>query len=219
LGVAALAASGLAQFQSSQLPSSQTQYGPIVQWTQVHQGVYCALTQQEMKVIGSERDWQSYFNRAFPADLGTKRDIPKVADWSKEIIIAIHAGKQPTAGYSLNVSTIARRQSGVYDVDVVFERPNPQAMMAQVMTSPWVIIKVQRTVGTPRLRVIETTSRVIRASSPPRHGGWGDCWVEMPIYRVGEGGKLIPLNDEARRRMGLPPEDRRKGSGDGKSSG
>lgn len=219
MGVSALACAGLAQFQSSQIPSSQTQFGPIVQWTQVHQGVRSAVTQQEMRVIGSERDWTTYFDRAFPADPGTKREIPKVADWTKEIIIAIHAGRQPTPGYSLNVSTIARRQSGIYDIDVVFEKPNPQAMMAQVTTSPWVVIKVQRTVGTPRLRVIETTSRVIRASSPPRHGGWGDCWVEMPIYRVGEGGKLIPLNDEARRRMGLPPEGDKKGSGDGRGSG
>lgn len=201
VGVAALAAAAPAQFQSPTNPPSQTAFGPIVQWTQVNQGVHCAITQSEMRVLGSEAQWQAHFNRAFPADPGTRREIPRVADWSKEIIIAIHAGQQPTPGYSLNVSTIARRQSGVYDIDVVFEKPNQNAIMPQMVTSPWVVIKVQRTTGTPRLRVIETVSRVIR-SSGPSNSGWGSTWGEMPIYKIGEGGKLIPLNEEARRRMG-----------------
>lgn len=204
VGVAALTGTAAAQFQSSTNPPSQTAFGPIVQWTQVNQGVHCAIKQSEMRVLGSEAQWQSHFNRAFPADPGTRRDIPKVADWSKEIIIAIHAGQQPTPGYNLNVSTIARRQTGFYEIDAVFEKPNQNAMMPQMVTSPWVVIKVQRTTGTPRLTVIETVSRVIR-SSGPSHSGWGTSWGEMPIYKIGEGGKLIPLNDEARRRMGQTP--------------
>jgi len=213
LGMAALTGSALGQ--TAGLPSN---YGPAVKWTQVHQGVHCAIVRHEMAVINSEQEWRSYFNRAFPSDPGVTRDIPKPANWQKEIIIAIHAGQQPTPGYTLNVYTIARRQSRTYDIDVFFERPHQRAVLPQVTTSPWVVIKVEKTSGTPRLNVINTQSRTIQTYGPSYRPSWRSCWGssgEAPHYMDAQG-VLIPLNDEARRRMGLPPAEKKE---EGSSSG
>ena len=195
----------------------QSPYGPAVKWSQVHQGVHCAVVSSEMTVISSEQEWRRYFDRAFPSDPGVKREIPKPANWQKEIIIAIHAGQQPTPGYSLNVYTIARRQSRTYDIDVFFERPHQRSVLPQVTTSPWVVIKVEKTSGTPRLNVINTLSRRIQSYGPSYRPTWASCWGssgEAPHYLDAQG-VLIPLNDEARRRMGLPVEEKKTAGGTG----
>jgi hypothetical protein len=194
-GASLLAASGFAQFAGGQVP------GQAVQWTTAAQGFECSIRQPEWKVIGSQSQWERHFRRMYAIPDSTKPVIPRVADWNQEMVVAIHAGAKPNPGYSVHVSTISRVPGGNWLIEVTLTEPHLNSKLPDRETSPWVVIRVKRTTGTPDIRA--TVVRSGFAVIAP-----GDPWCgskpqgEVPVWRVGPGGTLIPVNDAARRALG-----------------
>lgn len=190
----------------SQIPSPSTQFGPVVKWTTVAQGFNSRLDKPEWRSIISEAEWRRQFRRMFGLTADETVEYPRVADWNKEFVVLIAAGQKPTPGHSIYVETISRKQTAFWDIEVVEQKPPQGAILPQVLTNPWVLIRVDRTVGSPRLRTRTTTTSatVIPGQNwtGPRHG-------DVPVWRVGPGGRLIPVNDAAKQQSG----DGRQGQG------
>lgn len=76
-------------------------------------------------------------------------------DFRKEGVLAVFMGQRPTAGYGLALAdptvTIA---DGVGKVVVRFQEPEPGAMVAQVLTSPCLLIRMPKQ-GIRQLRVVD----------------------------------------------------------------
>jgi hypothetical protein len=60
------------------------------------------------------------------------------------LLIAISRGEQPTAGYRLDLTGV-RREPGTAVIDVQWDTPEPDAMVAQVLTHPCLVIGLDET--------------------------------------------------------------------------
>jgi len=71
-----------------------------------------------------------------------ERTRPNV-DFSKEIVVAVFMGTRPTAGFSVEIVGV-REEGATLVVSYRETRPAPQALTAQVLTSPFHIVAVPK---------------------------------------------------------------------------
>ena len=78
------------------------------------------------------------------------------------VMIAISRGEQPTAGYGFDVDGF-RREPGTAVVDVTWTTPSPDAMVAQVITHPCVVVGIAESdiAGLGRIEVRDQFGTVI----------------------------------------------------------
>jgi hypothetical protein len=53
-------------------------------------------------------------------------------------------GRRPTAGYSILIRDVAIGRDGVAVVRLREQRPTPGRLISPVLTSPWVLVRVDR---------------------------------------------------------------------------
>ncbi len=70
-------------------------------------------------------------------------------DLTQEFVIAALTGSKPTAGYAVEVSGILQGGAEV-TVQVELKQPQPGAVLAQVVTSPYDVVRVRRGELDPR---------------------------------------------------------------------
>ena len=105
------------------------------QWSGAHSGADAPAT----LVIRNAGDWAALWAR-----LG--REAPRVFDPAREIGVAVFIGERRTGGYS--VEWVGLRPTGDTLVIEYRERvPPPDAMLAQVITSPWAVAVLPHTGG------------------------------------------------------------------------
>lgn len=81
-------------------------------------------------------------------------------DFAKEGVLAIYMGQRPTAGYGLALhDPEVPIADGVATVVVRFEEPPPGAMLAQVLTSPCLLVRLPKQ-GVREVRVVDPAGTV-----------------------------------------------------------
>lgn len=78
--------------------------------------------------------------------------VPPV-DFSKEMVVAVFLGSQPTAGHAVQVTDVEARAEEVR-IRYRVTRPAAGDLTAQVLTFPYHIVAVPRTAGTPRFEQV-----------------------------------------------------------------
>jgi PrcB C-terminal len=80
---------------------------------------------------------------------------PATVDFRKEGVLAVFMGQRPTAGYGLALHdpTVAIAD-GVGKVVIRFQEPEPGAMVAQVLTSPCLLVRMPKQ-GIRQLRIVD----------------------------------------------------------------
>jgi hypothetical protein len=73
---------------------------------------------------------------------GSGRPRPSV-DFSKEVVAAVFLGSRPSAGYSVQIVRV-RQDGGALVVSYRETRPAPDALTAQVLTSPYHIVAIPK---------------------------------------------------------------------------
>ena len=68
--------------------------------------------------------------------------VPRI-DFQRETVVALFMGQQSTAGYGVSVDSVTEQNNELY-LDVRFSAPGAGSMTAQVITSPWVMVRVLR---------------------------------------------------------------------------
>src|SRR5687768_5422749 len=66
---------------------------------------------------------------------------PPAVDFRKEMVVGIFGGTQPSAGYGVTIHRMDARD-GHLSVEYRLVRPKPDEMVAQVLTSPFHIVRV-----------------------------------------------------------------------------
>lgn len=93
------------------------------------------------QLLTNEAQLLALWSRAHSSQL-TVPPLPRV-DFQRETVVALFVGTRSTGGYSVDVSSVTEENGELY-LDVVFGSPGAGAITTQALTSPWVMVRVQR---------------------------------------------------------------------------
>lgn len=131
--------------------------GPVhsLPFSTVDQGVFSGIQERAQRVIGGAEEWKVLWasrSSAIPSPLP-----PPPINFSREMVIAVSMGEQRTGGYSIEIQKI---EEGRYSLEVLVSEafPLPGALVAQVLTQPYHIIKVERRELPVRFRIVRTST-------------------------------------------------------------
>jgi hypothetical protein len=113
----------------SDLPLTTVVQGPQSRAASAHEAV--VRTQQEWKDL-----WETKIGRG---------ERPAV-DFSSRMVVAVFLGTRSTAGYRVEITEAAERE-GRLVVKYVERQPAPGMIVAQVVTSPFHVVSIQRHEG------------------------------------------------------------------------
>lgn len=97
----------------------------------------------ECLAVSDEEEFQRLISQAF-----FQEPIPEV-DFERYIVIAAMQGPKPTAGYAISITSAVQNGSDV-TVKVDTTEPEPGAITAQVLTSPYHLVLAERSSFDPR---------------------------------------------------------------------
>lgn len=92
-------------------------------------------------VITNEKDFQQYWRAVF------NEDAPRESiDWSREALIALHAGTQSSTGYDVLIDSVGQVPGGIR-VCYVLKAPSVGQKVRRTPTSPFTIIRIPQFSG------------------------------------------------------------------------
>lgn len=150
------------------------QFGDPIKWRTYLEGDNCKITRAGLHLIQSEADWQTFWTKLSGQPAST---APRDIDWLKENLIAVTAGSRPTAGFSIYIETVDRTRASEYVLRGVEVTPMKGQVLAEMLTAPYVIIRIEKLAGNPQL---STRTMGRWAYAPPVnkcgcHCGCGSC--------------------------------------------
>lgn len=93
--------------------------------------------------ITNKNDLQVLFDRLSGPIFGTKSTAPPNVDFEKESVVLIEMGQQPTTGYNITLGALTPAfEKGALILHLDWISPQPDAVNAQVITSPCLLISV-----------------------------------------------------------------------------
>ncbi|MDP4547014.1 MAG: protease complex subunit PrcB family protein [Marinobacter sp.] len=103
---------------------------------QVTQSAHCGLTGPGVAYVDSQEGLESFLEvRGQNMSTGVIRQV----DLSQEQLIFVTLGQKPTAGYSLGLAGVSQEKSTL-KLHMDLKAPEPGTMVAQVITSPCVVL-------------------------------------------------------------------------------
>ena len=127
-----------------------------VEYEVVDRGTQLGLEGPMARVFRSQAGWREAWSSAPATRVGQQQQgAPQVdqVDWSEHMLAVVALGQRPTAGYGVEVQGV-ERAGGFLRVRVAETEPPPDAMQAQVVTHPYVVLRLARFEG-PVIFVIE----------------------------------------------------------------
>lgn len=93
------------------------------------------------QLLTSQDQLISLWQRAY----GSQLNVPPLPalDFRRETVVALFLGSRPTGGYGIDVQD-ARDEDGDLYLDLSLSEPAAGAITTQAITSPWIIVSVQR---------------------------------------------------------------------------
>jgi hypothetical protein len=124
--------------------------GTVAQGTVVTlaQGAMSNIEEPRQAVVRTAAEWQALWKQHDPGGA-----TPPV-DFNQSMVVAVFLGSRPTAGITAEITAV--KTEGTRTVVEYRERqPPPDAFVAQVITSPFHVVRVPRTAGTPEFRRVK----------------------------------------------------------------
>ncbi len=101
------------------------------------EGMYSDVARRVNYLINNEIELRDLW-----AMTDTEIDVPNV-DFKTKQVIALFAGEQPTAGYSINISKV-EEVNDMRVVHITLNKPGVSCLLSQVITSPYAIFEIDR---------------------------------------------------------------------------
>ena len=118
----------------------------MVAVTTIAQGSNSHVMAPQHTVVRTLDEWQVLWTAH------SARPAP-VVDFSQSIVAAVFLGSRPTAGYRVEITAVTLRD-GTVMVDYVEHGPPPDALVAQVVTSPFCFVSIPRETGDVEFRKV-----------------------------------------------------------------
>lgn len=121
----------------------KTQYQPVIAEGNVNYETFIKsqnsdYSERVFYTISNEQDWNELMDKAI-----SQTNIPAI-DFTKEMLIVAFQGKKPTGGYSIEISNL-KKKDGIIGVTIVESEHGSDCITAQVITSPFHIVKISKT--------------------------------------------------------------------------
>jgi PrcB C-terminal len=133
-------------------PGSQTQTQPqtevTVTYEIIQQGTYSGIKEPLTQIITNQKDWEDLWKKHVSV-IVPQPLVPEI-DFNMDVIAAIFSGEKHTSGYRIVLKSIVASEN---DVVVTYQETQPpeNSFTLQVLTQPFVMIKVSKPVGSVRL--------------------------------------------------------------------
>ncbi len=114
-------------------------------FTTLARGDHSQVEEPRQVVARSAGEWASLWK----AHGGTGK--PPAVDFARSMVIAVFLGTRPTAGHSVEILRI-EKQGAALVVTYQEGRPAPDAMVAQVLTAPFHIVRTEPHAGPVRFQ-------------------------------------------------------------------
>ncbi len=145
--------------------------GPdAIPWRTYKSGKSGGITAPRQLVITNGANWQVYWAEVTGEP---PRSAPTDVDFTREQLVAIHLGQRPNPAYEVYVESIRQTSPAQATVHYVEATPPPGQAVIQVLSSPWVIVRMPRVPG-----VLSFSKRTVAGRVRPGEGGapCRCCW-------------------------------------------
>jgi hypothetical protein len=153
---------------------SSAQFDPLhtIKWSTLQSGQHSRIERPTTRVLNNEAELQAYWRDAMGE---SPTAAPRGIEFGKEMLLAIHLGDRPTGGYKVHVQSISRTRAAELTVEYVETEPAPGSANIQVRTSPWTLVRMERSAGNLNFRKRTQTSRYAVLPAPPACGCCSAC--------------------------------------------
>lgn len=118
----------------------------VIVFGTVAQGTMSNVEEPRQVVVRTTSEWQTLWREHDPDSAA----VPPV-DFTQSIVVGIFSGSRPTAGYAVEI--VAVKAEGNRTIVEYRERQPPlDALVAQVLTSPFHVVRLPRTVASVEFR-------------------------------------------------------------------
>jgi hypothetical protein len=104
----------------------------------IERGDQSGIETPKQVVVRTAAEWTALWRQHAP-----ERPVPSI-DWSKEMVVGIFLGSRNTAGYGVDITGVAS-ESGALVVRYRQREPSPDAITAQIITTPYQIVAIPST--------------------------------------------------------------------------
>jgi hypothetical protein len=122
--------------------TAQTWQSQNIGWRVYLSGTVCDVTVPATTLIYSEASFRAYW-KSLTGESATPKDV----DFTKEQLVAINLGKRPSGGYEVWVDSVIKPNPDSIVVTYVERRPSARERVTSQISSPFVIIKMDRQSG------------------------------------------------------------------------
>ena len=116
---------------------------PQMSFTTLARGFASQIEEPRTAVVRTAAEWSKIWT-----EHGAMEKPPEV-DFARSTVIAIFSGTRPTAGHSVEITGIEKEAAGLV-VTYVERAPGPDQMVAQMLTSPFHIVRMESHEGPVR---------------------------------------------------------------------
>jgi hypothetical protein len=135
------------QKQTQTAPQTQTQEA-TVSYDVIEEGTYSGLREPLVKLITTQNEWVELWKR-HTALLVPQPPSPAV-DFETHVVVAIASGEKKTSGYRIVIENVKAEGADVV-VQYRETQPPPNSLALQVITQPFVMMKIAKPKGTVRV--------------------------------------------------------------------
>lgn len=137
-----------AQEEPSEDKEGETQTMPTVNYEILLEGTYSGIRQPIQRVITTQEQWEKLWKEHVSV-LVPQPPVPEV-DFENFVVVALFAGEKNTSGYQVKIKEVVPAQNNVL-VRYKFIEPAQNSFTLQVITQPFVLLKIQKPQGTVQL--------------------------------------------------------------------
>ena len=112
------------------------------------QGTMSNIEEPRQVVVRTAAEWQALWKEHDP-----DRAAPAV-DFAQSVVVAVFLGSRPTAGFAVEI-TGAKTEGSRTVVEYVQRSPPRDGMVAQVLTSPFHVVRLARTTGAVEFKRVD----------------------------------------------------------------
>ena len=114
----------------------------------VAQGAMSNIEEPRQVVVRTTGEWQALWK-----EHDAQRAAP-VVDFTKSIVVAVFLGTRPTAGFAVEITAV-RTEASRAVLEYRERRPPRDALTAQILTSPFHVVRFARTEGSVEFRRVD----------------------------------------------------------------